>query len=448
MPLLSRRDFVQSSLMAGAGAMLLQPALKAATQQAPARHAPLRLGVNYVPRKNWWYCWQDWDAQSIADDFEVIRSLGFDHVRIQCLWPLIQPGISFVSERILGHIRSLLDAAQGADLDVEITVLTGWQSGLAFMPAWTSPVAGSRSNIFTDRAVIAGEKLLFGAIAKAVGAHPRFLGFDLGNELTVLLEHGNSVTQSESDAWAAEMFDYVNGAAPGKLHVLGLDHEVWWSDVGFSRQTAATRGQATIIHSSPYFSGALERYGYSGIGTLHLAEYNVEFAYAYHTDLNRPVWVEEVGASPEWVPENYTAEYASQVLHNAADTGVLWGLTWWCSHDIDPAIKGFPRLEYSLGLIDHKNHVKPRGRIIAAAFQELRAGTFSSTARKTALVVPDSGLSPKPNPPDWTYGDAFMKLIARGKKSCIVLKSRSGDEDYLRTRGITELISLADVHKI
>ena len=64
-----------------------------------------RFGVNYVPRRHWWYCWQDWDRQAIYDDFRAIADLGMDHIRVQCIWPFFQPEIDQVSELVLESKR-------------------------------------------------------------------------------------------------------------------------------------------------------------------------------------------------------------------------------------------------------------------------------------------------------------------------------------------------------
>ena len=446
----SRRDFMKSSLITVAGAALgsAMPQ-EVSAQPSSSSSSPLRFGVNYIPRKNWFYSWQDWDAQSVADDLLAVRELGMDHIRAHCIWPFFQPGINYLSERLLENLNSLLESADGAGLDVELTVLTGWMSGISFMPGWTAPNAQPTRNIFTNTEIIEAEKLLFTRMAQTIGAHRRFLGFDLGNELPVLLQRGNSANIEDIDAWTADLFRHVNIVAPGKFHINGVDHQVWWSDVAFSRQSCATQGAASIVHLYAFFNDSLKRFGASGVGTMHLLEYNVELAYAYHANLGRRVWVEETGISTEGLQESYVADYVNQVLGNAADTGVLWGVSWWCSHDIDTSIKGLhgPR-EYTLGLIDQKNHTKPLGRVISKLAEELRRKTFSSTQRRTALVIPDTGLSNNPNPPDWTYATAFIHLLERGRRPCIVLKSRSMNDDYLRSRGITELISLVDVAKV
>jgi len=138
--MISRRKFVATSMLASAAALSLGAPLSASATIPTAAKSGLRFGANYVPRKNWWYCWLDWDQQAVVEDLAAIASLGLDHIRIQCLWPFFQPGITNINERALANLHALLDAAAGAGLDVEVTVLNGWMSGLSFMPAWVAPL--------------------------------------------------------------------------------------------------------------------------------------------------------------------------------------------------------------------------------------------------------------------------------------------------------------------
>jgi len=419
--------------------MLHTPSLAWATQPQ-LTPAQLRFGVNYVPRKHWLYSWEDWDRQAIMDDLRVIADLGMDHIRAQCLWSIFQPGINYVSETMLERLHTLLDIADTAGLDVEVTVLNGWMSGMSFLPAWVQPLSPGR-NIFTDPEIVEAEDLLFTRIATRIGSHRRFLGFDLGNELSVLQHLNNPVTQSEADAWSVHMFELCNRVAPGKLHVNGVDHNPWFNNTGFTRQNLATAGEATVVHCYSFFTGAVKRYGASGVGSLHLVEYMAEFAYAFQTDLARKVWVEEVGlagAFPDSAPETVLMDCMDQMIRNCVATGKLWGITWWGSHDIDRSIKGFNSLEYPLGLIGQDNKPKPLGRKFAALAAEMRKIPSIDSRRPMALVVPDHGLEASGT--DWTYGDKFMKLVEQGKAPAIVLESRSKDESYLRSRGIKELV--------
>ncbi len=444
--MVSRRRFVKNSMLTSAAVLLNRRAVLAAENVAPADAGVPRFGVNYVPRKRWWYCWLDWDQQAIEEDLSGVASLGLDHIRIQCLWPFFQPGIGTVSDRALANLHKLLDAADRNGLDVEVTVLNGWMSGLSFMPPWVAPLVdpwqGKAGNIFTDAKVVEAEKLLFSRIAETIGSHRRFLGFDIGNELGVLQgTNGNRVTTPEADAWAANMLSYCDQIALRKFHVNGVDHSHWFNDFGFSREKIATTGHASVVHSYILFDGVLERAKYNDPAALHLAEYEIELACAYHLDLNRKVWVEETGFGSE-VPDSYKPEFMEHSVRNMMATGKVWGVTWWGSHDINPAVKGFDTLEYTLGLLDLNNKPKPAGLKFAELAAEFRRKKLDTPARKVALVIPDRGLSTNSWPPDWKYATPYMKLIERGISPAIVLASRAKDVEYLKARGISELVAL------
>jgi hypothetical protein len=444
MPTISRRKLLTTSALASAAAISARTPLLASGLIAAQQR--LRFGANFTPRKRWWYCWLDWDQQAIADDLSGVASLELDHIRIQCLWPFFQPGISSISERALDNLHSLLDAADVAGLDVEITVLNGWMSGLSFLPAWVKPLArpenGDDFNIFTSPAVIEAEKLLFQRIAETVGGHRRFLGFDIGNELGVLQGLNNPVSTQGADAWASDMLSYCDRIAPGKFHVNGADHSHWFNDFGFSRATLANTGHATVMHTYIYFDGIMGRYKYSDPASLHLADYMIELGYAYQEDLDRKIWTEEIGVSSKEMPPDYQPQYMEQQVRNIAATGKSWGITWWCSHDIGPANKSFDKYEYQLGLLDLQNKPKPLGRKFKELAAEIRRYPDKIPLRRSALVIPDLGLSNRQWPPDWRVAKPYMDLIDKGQTPAIVIESRAGDEIYLRKRGISELISL------
>jgi hypothetical protein len=443
---ISRRTFLQRAATASAAALL---PLNGTAGSLPAKLPPqkMRFGVNYVPRKDWWYCWLDWDRQAVVDDLAAIAALDMDHIRIQCLWPFFQPGISNVSERTLANLHSLLDAADGAGLDVEVTVLNGWMSGLSFMPSWVAPLYKpddkTQGNIFTSPTVIEAEKLLFRRIAETVGSHRRFLGFDIGNEMGVLMsQNNNPVTSKDADAWATDMLRYCDQVAPGKFNILGVDHSHWYNDFGFTRNTLANTGHASIVHSYIYFDGVLDRYKYNDPASAHLAAYAIELAYAYQDDLRRPVWVEEIGVSSKECPLDYQPVYMENAVRNIAATGKAWGITWWGSHDINRANKSFDHYEYELGLIDQQNKPKPLGKKFAELAAELRRSPQPVVQRSTALVIPEFGLSKEAWPPDWKFASPYMKLLDRGITPAIVLEGRIHDKAYLKERGITDLVSL------
>ncbi|MEV0848122.1 glycosyl hydrolase [Streptomyces sp. NPDC049954] len=386
-----------------------------------------RFGVNYVPSRNWWYCWNDWDADSVLADLQAVSALGMDHIRIQLLWPVFQPNPAMVSPSALDRLSELLDLADRPDtgLDVSVSVLDGWLSGFAFKPAWLKG-----RNMIGDEDVVRAELYLLDALAAAVGAHPRFLGFDLGNEIAVL---NDDVAPAVGDRWAARLLNHCEHIAPGRFHVNGVDHLPWLEGQTFSQRGVVTSGSASVFHSYPYWTGVLERHGPDGTGTRHLGEFMAELAEAYAEQPGRPKWLQEFGASPaERAPETIP-DWAETFIRATLSSAGVWGCTWWGSHDIDRRFAGFDEYEYGLGLLTVDNQVKPAGRRIAELVATFRNSPPQPVPRPTALVVEDFGKA------GLEVAEDFFALIDEGIRPALVTADRAADASYLASRGITEL---------
>src|SRR5690242_11104142 len=133
---MNRRDFIRASSAAFATARVLGE-LPMTPMDAPAdRLLHHRFGVNYVPSRNWYYCWNDWDASAVAHDFDRIAEVGADHLRIMLVWPWFQPNPRVVSQGHLDRLEELLRLAAERKLDVLATLYTGWLSGYRFTPPY------------------------------------------------------------------------------------------------------------------------------------------------------------------------------------------------------------------------------------------------------------------------------------------------------------------------
>ena len=408
---------------------------RAGANAGPATTRDVRFGVNYVPSGQWWYAWLDWEPVSIADDLEAIAGLGLDHVRVHCLWPLFQPNPRRVSAAMLRRLAELLALADDAGLDVCVTVLDGWLSGTDFRPHWLP----GEANVFTDPVALEAQRRLIAAVLDVAGGHPRFLGVDIANEPNVLVDFpGNEdTTTAQGDTWVAELLATCEELAPGRLHVAGMDHRPRLASAPFSREVLATTGAATAIHAWTYFTGALDRYGAQGTGTTHLAEYMIELAKAYHVDPDRPVWLQEYGASAEWLPEPALPAHAAAFTAAALSCAGLWGVTWWASHDIDRQFAAFAELEYGLGLLTTGNAVKPAGARLRELIQAHRDAPVAPADRPVALVL-DRGRRP-----GLDFADRFFDLVDDGLRPAIVLEERLYDAGFLAERGITRLVGAA-----
>jgi hypothetical protein len=98
-----------------------------------------RFGINYTPSRNWWYCWNDWDADPIKSDLDAIAALGADHLRIFIIWPYFQPNPQRVSPVHLDRLDQMIRLMGERGLDALVTVFTGGLTGVGFLLSFLHP---------------------------------------------------------------------------------------------------------------------------------------------------------------------------------------------------------------------------------------------------------------------------------------------------------------------
>lgn len=406
-----------------------------------------RFGVNYTPSKGWFHHWLDFDLDAVRTDLDAIANLGLDHVRVFPLWPVFQPNRTLIRPRAVEQLVALVDAAGERGLDVNVDGLQGHLSSFDFRPAWT--LTWHRRNMFTDPDVVDGEAEYLRTLARALADRPNFIGMTLGNETNQFSDDPHPdpdrITPDQADHWLRRLLAACEEGAPDRLHLHASYDAAWYlDDHPFTPAHAARHGFATAIHAW-VFNGTAQQYGGRSVAADHHAAYLMELSKAWADDPHRPVWLQEVGAPAPHIPADHAARFARSTITAALDCPDLWGVTWWCSHDVDRSLADFPELEYSLGLLTNEGTVKPLGRTVARIVEEVHADWTPPPARTTALVLdlPDAAKR-STCAPGGAYFEAFMKLAADGERPTAVLAERASDPAHLAARGITRLIKVED----
>jgi hypothetical protein len=257
------------------------------------------------------------------------------------------------------------------------------------------------------------------------------------------------VTTAGAAAWLRRMIAACEEGAPGRLHLhASYDAAYYLDDHPFTPWHSARIGAATAVHSW-VFNGTAQRYGARSTATAQHAAYLVELSKAWAGDPHRPVWLQEVGAPAPHIGPEDAARFTGETVTAVLDCPDLWGVTWWCSHDVDRSLADFPELEYSLGLLTDDRRVKPAGARLAAAAAGLRAGWTPPPPRTTALVVETGGEVDAPKrsvcAPGGPVFEASMHLAADGARPTAVLAELADDPAHLAARGITEVVRCDDV---
>lgn len=342
--------------------------------------AGVRIGLNYTPSRQWYYCWNDWDLDSIREDLHAIAALGADHIRVQLIWPYFQPNPTFVSPGHLRRLGELMSAAEDEGLDVLLAVLTGWLSGYFFLP---SRVKGR--DVFTKPAVIESEKLLLARVLDAVSDWPNFMGLDLGNEINCL---DNALDQPTGDAWARDILAFLRKRGDPGLIVNGIDHGPTVGGVTFSMDHLANEYDAICLHTWPKFTSALTQGELDDAPSLHLSPFFAQLARLFAEDHDPVVWIQEFGACDTWG----TTEQQSAFMRSSVELGVRAGAsvyTWWCSHDKTRDLK-FKEDEYQYGLLTPDNDPKPLAEMFSAVVKDYRGrdATLRQSDFDVTLRVP------------------------------------------------------------
>ncbi|MFD6287868.1 glycosyl hydrolase [Streptomyces sp. NPDC060205] len=403
----------------------------------------VRFGVNYTPSEGWFHSWLDFDLDSVRADLDSIAALGLDHIRVFPIWPYFQPNRSLIRPRAVEQLVALADAAAERGLDVNVDGLQGHLSSFDFLPAWTQ--TWHRRNLFTDPEVVEGQTEYLRTLAAALADRPNFIGMTVGNEVNQFSAgphpDPDRAAADVVDAWLERMLAACEKGAPGKLHLHAEYDATWYQDdMPFTPAQAARRGAVTAVHSW-VFNGTAQRHGRTGVATEHHAAYLIELSKAWADDPARPVWLQEVGAPAPLVPAEHAASFTEATVANALDCTDLWGITWWCSHDVSRELADFPELEYGLGLLSNDRRPKDSARVLAGAARQAREHPAPPKARTTALVVPGDPAGRSVCAPGGPVFEAFFRLTADGARPTTVLASRANDGEHLTARGITEVVT-------
>jgi endo-1,4-beta-mannosidase len=428
------------------------------TAESSAPHALMprtpRFGVNYTPSEGWFHHWLDFDLTSVKADLDSIAALGLDHIRVFPLWPLFQPNRTLIRPRAVEQLVQLVDAAAEHGLDVNVDGLQGHLSSFDFQPSWTQ--TWHRRNMFTDPDVVNAEAEYLRTLAAALADRPNFIGMTVGNEVNQFSSKPHPdpdrITPQQAHSWLTRMLEACESGAPGRLHVHAEYDAAWYQDEHpFTPAQCSRLGGATAIHSW-VFNGTAQTYGTQSTATSQHAAYLIELSKAWADGPGRPVWLQEVGAPAPYIPASYAAEFAEATIVSALDCPDVWGVTWWCSHDVDRQLADFPELEYSLGLLTNDRKVKPAGQGISRLIKNIRERGESPAPRTTALVVdtgdPDAAPKLSVCAPGGSVFEAFMLLSERGVRPTTVLSEHAGDAAHLAARGIVEVITPEEVRSL
>ena len=412
----------------------------------------MRFGVNYTPSNGWLLSLLDPDWDAIRRDFDQIAALGADHVRMLPIWPVLQPNRTWINSKAVGDVRRMAELADERGLGCYVDVLQGHLSSFDFVPSWL--VSWHERNMFTDGEAVEAECGLARTLCDALEDVSGFRGMTVGNECNQFSDRPHPRMMPADRAQAGAWLDSLIGSVERRLHERGRivvhseNDAGWYMDGhGFTPVHAAAKGDVTAIHSW-VFNGTAQHYGPLSAYSVGHAAYLSELSKAFSPDPDRPVWIQEIGAPQNVMEESDLPAFCRESVRRIADCPGVYGITWWCSHDVQQRFSDFPWFEHRLGLFDEDGKLKPVGEAFRDAICEY-AGAPAAEARTEAIVVPVDGdgvpVSRAALAPGGSLFEAWHDLSSQGERPTFVTSTDAEDADALRVRGIGEVIRIEPV---
>ncbi|HEX6300529.1 MAG TPA: glycoside hydrolase family 2 TIM barrel-domain containing protein [Acidimicrobiia bacterium] len=381
-------------------------------------------GVNYWPRRKAMYWWSEFDGAEVADEFDIIASLGMDLVRIFLLWDDWQVTPDTVSSERLRDLAEVCDIASDRGLGLDVTFFTGHMSGPNWAPGWmldpdaprhASPhvrqvVSGGRvvntpyRNMFHDPVALDAERLLVETVVGEFRDHEAIWMWNLGNEPDLFAYPDSAESGS---AWVTEMTDQVRSLDPDHPVTTGLHTANLLSDNGFRVDQVFAASDVAVMHGYPmYVPWARD----------NLDPDFVPFLCALTTALGgKPCLAEEWGGCTapdgadsvtwEWTAygerrsqfmagEEDFADYVRATLTRLVEVGAT-GAMLWCFADYATELWGRPPCDESgakherhFGLVRPDGSLKPHAKVIEQ-FVATEPKIAAPTRTVTLDVTPD-----------------------------------------------------------
>ncbi len=359
-------------------------------------------GVNYIVSDGWMINIPNLSEKIMNEDMAALQSIGVNHVRFFPMWQLTQPTINKLDEKVMVQLDKLVSAAGAHNISMQIAPITGFMSGAVFLPPWAV------GDVFRDKKIIDGQKYLCSTIAKRYEKNPVVLGYDFGNELNVLVsivgqKTKKAHTPDETLNWMKQIYPSFKTASPKQLVTNGIGTGY---DSNFDIRNIAQNVDYMAPHSYAFFHGTSNIDPWYGQRTT----YSANFITSWCEMMGKPVVVQEIGCSEDWLPSSKIGAYLRlNYLSTWADGAA--GFLWWGSHDIDTTyhIKSkdmilpmssasfsegkFSKLEYMLGLLTTKNTPKVYAETFAQSIETVNKLGLSWRDNQPVcyIIVPADG---------------------------------------------------------
>ncbi len=335
------------------------------------------LGCNFWDSKNGTDMWLNFDEESLAADLDALAATGVRCMRVFPNWRDFQPVILlrewrggakeyrltgdrfpeneyYIEPIMIERFRKFADMAAKRNIDLVVSVLTGWMSGRLFCP----PALDSR-DLIRDHEALMFEEMFVRGFVKYTKDLPNIVMWDLGNECNCL---GTAQSPAQSWVWTATIRNAILASDSTRpissgMHSLEFEETKPWS---IRQQGLLTDMLTPHPYPSPTVGGDVDPADRPRTTMIPTAQCE------YYAGISgRPVMIQEQGTFSEMlINREGSAAFMRANLCSSYANGYK-GYFWWCSHEhlkLTRPPYSWSMIERELGMLDLDRNPKPVAR--------------------------------------------------------------------------------------
>lgn len=345
------------------------------------------IGCNYWDSASGTDMWRNWKEEVVRKDLAALKACGVRHLRVFPNWRDFQPvdkywGWSakpagyytpkeaecqkpdYVDMRMVRRFRKFAEIAAENDMELTVSLLTGWMSGRLFFPP-----ALANKNIMTDPEALALTNRYITKLVTEFCDIENIVMWDLGNECNCMQRVAN---KDEAYVWtytvsnAIRAIDKTRPIASG-MHALAEEDECVWS---IKDQGELCDMLTTHPYPSPTIKNDIEPANKMRSTIFPTAQ--SEF---YAGVSNRPCMIQEQGSFSDLSANPEMAADFARVNIFSAWANNLKGYLWWCGMEhllLEEPPYNWSMIERSLGMLKLDRTPKKIGEAFRKASEVIK----------------------------------------------------------------------------
>jgi len=341
------------------------------------------LGANYWSSEWGTEMWLHYDGKMIREDLKKLSQYGVENLRIFPNWRDFQPVDRAyawrgkhgeyintktgepvyddgVDMQMIEHMRDFCKAAEEYNIELVVSIVTGWMSGRLFVP----PVLQGK-NLISDPEALMWMRRFIKRLVHELKDEKSIVMWGLGNECNCL---GHAKTSFEAYQWTATVVDAIrseDNSRPIASDMHGLssgksdEEEGMWF---IEEQGELTDILCTHPYPSPTVNGDVEPYTRLRTTCLPTAQ-----TLYYSGVSGKPAYIQESGTFSQTIGSHQMSadfmriQILSSIAHNFP------GYQWWCAWEqlhLDFPPYTWAMVERELGLFDKNKDPKPVAHVM------------------------------------------------------------------------------------